>query len=263
MVAPKKIRHLSVGRVTRLVKENSLKFETLSVKKASISINNDGKSNSVRGSFKIRRDSVIQVTAQKLAIPVGKLEVNADSFRVVYYPSQENIYGSIDYISGIIGMDIDFNVLQAILTDQIFSFRQDARERNFRDYACEIENGLYKITSMRDRKLSRITKNEDRRERYRSRMDEGHLIKQNIYVDPDKLVVTKMTLDDIDLKRKVILEFSKFEKVDNQWFPSLITMYFKGEKNIELTVDLSKISLNDERNFGFTVTPKYKKKILQ
>jgi hypothetical protein len=116
---------------------------------------------------------------------------------------------------------------------------------------------------MRDRKLSRITKNEDRLVRYRSRMDEGHLMKQNIYVDPDKFVISKMTLDDIDLNRKVILEFSKFEKVDNQWFPSYITMNFKGDKNIELTIDLSKISLNDEQNFGFTVTPKYKKKILQ
>lgn len=262
VVAPKRIKHLSVGRVTRLVKDNSLKFETLTVKKVSISLDNNGKTHSLRGAFKIRRDSIIQVSAQKLAIPVGKLEMDTDSFRVVDFMDQENIYGSIDYISGLLGLDIDFNVVQSILTDQIFSVRQDSKDRNFRDFACEIENGLYRITSIRDRKLSRITKNEDRLERYRNRKEDGHLVKQDIFVDPDMFVVRKMTLDDMDFNRKVSFEFSKFEKVDNQWFPSLINMSFKGDKNIELSIDLSKISLNDERSFGFSTAPKYKKKFL-
>lgn len=263
VVAPKKIKHLSVGRVIRTVKDNSLKYETLSVKKVSLSININGKSSSLKGSFKIRRDSIIQISAQKLAIPVGKLEVDADSFRIVYYLDQQNIYGSIDYISGLLGLEIDFNVLQSILTDQIFSFRQDSRERKFRDFACGIEDDLYKITSMRDRKLSRITKNEDRFERYRNRLEDGHLIKQDIYIDPDSFVVRKMILDDVDFNRTLKFEFSKFEKVSNQWFPGMIHMNYNGEKNIELTIDLSKTSLNDERNFGFSIAPKYKKKLLE
>jgi len=263
VVAPKKIKHLSIGKVTRLAKDNSLKFETLAVKKVSITINNNGKSTSVRGSFKIRRDSIIQVTAQKLAIPVGKLEMDADSFRIVYFLNQENIYGSIDYISELLGIDVDFNVVQSILTDRIFSVRQDSRERNFRDFACGIEDGLYKITSIRDRKLSRITKNEDRLDRYRKRKEDGHLVKQDIYVDPDSFVVRKMVLNDMDFNRSVQFEYSKFEKVDNQWFPGAIEMKFKGEKHIDLSIELSKVSLNDERNFGFSVAQKYKKKYLE
>jgi Domain of unknown function (DUF4292) len=81
---PKRIKHYSVGKVIKLVNERSLKYETLSVKKASITFSNEGKITSVRGSYKIRRDSIIQIYAQKLAIPVGKVEVNADSFKVVY-----------------------------------------------------------------------------------------------------------------------------------------------------------------------------------
>jgi hypothetical protein len=263
VVAPKKIRHLSVGRVTRQVKENALKFETLSVKKVSIELNNNGKKTSVRGSFKIRRDSIIQVSAQKLAIPVGKIELNTDSFRIVYFLDKENIYGSIDYISELIGVDIDFNIVQAILTDQIFSIRQDSRDYKFRDFVCEIENDLYKITTIRDRKLRKLTRNEDRYERYRNRREDGHLIKQDIYVDPDSFVVRKMVLDDMDYKRIVQFDFSKFVKVDNQWFPGMINMHFKSDTNIELSIELSKISLNDGENFGFTIAPKYKKKVLE
>jgi hypothetical protein len=262
VVAPKKIRHLSVGRVTRLVRENALKFETLSVKKASIELNNNGKTSSIRGSFKIRRDSIIQVTAQKLTLPVGKLELNTDSFRIVYYLDKENIYGSIDYISDLIGLDIDFTIVQAILTDQIFSIHQDSRDNKFRDFACEIENDLYKITTIRDRKLRKLTRNEDRLERYRNRKEDGHLIKQDIYVDPDSFVVRKMIVDDMDFNRVVELDFSNFEKVNNQWFPSMINMHFQSDKTIDLSLDLSRISLDDEKNFEFPIAPKYKKKVL-
>jgi hypothetical protein len=262
VVAPKKIRHLSVGRVTRLVRENALKFETLSVKKASIELNNNGKTSSIRGSFKIRRDSIIQVTAQKLTLPVGKLELNTDSFRIVYYLDKENIYGSIDYISDLIGLDIDFTIVQAILTDQIFSIHQDSRDNKFRDFACEIEDDLYKITTIRDRKLRKLTRNEDRLERYRNRKEVGHLIKQDIYVDPDSFVVRKMIVDDMDFNRVVELDYSNFEKVNNQWFPSMINMHFQSDKTIDLSLDLSRISLDDEKNFEFPIAPKYKKKVL-
>ena len=263
VVAPKKVKHLSVGKVTRLAKDNALKFETVSVKKVSITLNNNGKSSSVKGSFKIRRDSIIQVYAQKLAIPVGKLEIDPDSFRIAYNLEQENIYGSIDYISDLLGMDIDFNVVQSILTDQIFSFKQDSRDRKFRDFACEIEDDMYKITTMRDRKLRKLSKNEDRYERYRNRKEDGHMIRQDIYIDPDSFVVRKVILDDMDYKRVVKFAFANFEKVDNQWYPTIIHMNYIGEKKLDLSIELSKISLNDEKNFGFTLAPKYKKKILQ
>jgi hypothetical protein len=263
VVAPKKIRHLSVGRVTRLVREKALRFETLSAKKVSVELNNNGKTSSIRGSLKIRRDSIIQITAQKLSIPVGKLELNPDSFRIVYYLDKENIFGSVDYISNLLGIDIDFNAIQSILTDQIFSIRQDSRENKFRDFACEIENDLYKITTIRDRKMRKLTRNEDRFERYLNRKEDAALIKQDIYVDPDSFVVRKLVLDDLENKRRIQFEFSKFEKVSNQWFPSMIDMDFRSDKNIHLSMDLSRISLNDEQNFGFTVAPKYKKRVLE
>jgi hypothetical protein len=261
-VAPKKIRRLSVGRVTKLVKENALNTKTLSVKKANLSVNNNGKSVSVRGYYKIRKDSVIQISAQKLTIPVGKMEIVPDSFRIVYYLDQENILGSFDYISNMLGIDVDFNSIQSILTGQLFSFKQDSRDNNFRDFACEIENDMYKITSLRDRKLRKITKTEERLERYRNRKDENHLIKQDIYIDPDSFVVRKMVFDDMDFHRTLNFEFSQYEKVNNQWFPASINVEYTGEKTIGISMELSKISIDDDWNFNFNIPSKYKKRYL-
>ena len=262
VTTPKRIKHYSVGKVIKMTNEKSLKYETLSVKKVVVSLSEDGKTTSARGSYKIRRDSIIQLYAQKLAIPIGKMEVNIDSFKMVYFLDQELFVGKNNYLSKLLGMDFDFGVLQALLSNKMFSFRQDPKDKDFKDFSCDIEDDMYKITSIRDRKLRKLNKNEDKLERYRNRLDEGHVIKQDIYIDPDSFVVKRMVFNDLDNNRRANIEFLKYEKVKDQWFPGLIKMQLTGEKQIELSVELSKISLNDETNFGFSVSPKYKRKLL-
>ena len=262
-VQPKRIKHFSVGKVIKLVNDKSLKFETLSVKKAGITFSNEGKVTSVRGSYKIKRDSVIQIYAQKLAIPIGKIEVNTDSFKVVYFIDQHLFFGKNNYLSKLLGIDVDFGVLQALLSNKLFSFRQDSKDKDFKDFVCEIEDNMYKITSIRDRKLKRFNKNEEKLERYRNRLDIGHLIKQDIYIDPDSFVVKKMVFNDLDTNNGVKLEFSKYEKVMEQWFPGLMEISLTGQKKIELSIELSKVSIDDEKSFGFSFSTKYKKQLIE
>ena len=263
IAAPKKIKRYSVGKVIKMTNENSLKYETLSVKKVAVSLTIDGNTTSVRGSYKIRRDSIIQLYAQKMAIPVGKMEVNVDSFRMVYFLDQELFVGKNNYLSKLLGMDVDFGVLQALLSNKMFSFRQDPRDKDFKEFSCDIEDEMYKISSIRDRKIRKFSKNEDKLERYRNRMDEGHVIKQDIYIDPDSFVVRRMAFNDLENNKGLKLEFSNYEKVMDQWFPGSIKMQVTGEKQLELSIELSKISLNDETNFGFSVSPKYKRKLIE
>jgi len=263
IAAPKKIKRYSVGKVIKMTNENSLKYETLSVKKVAVSLTIDGNTTSVRGSYKIRRDSIIQLYAQKMAIPVGKMEVNVDSFRMVYFLDQELFVGKNSYLSKLMGMDVDFGVLQALLSNKMFSFRQDPRDKDFKEFSCDIEDEMYKISSIRDRKIRKFSKNEDKLERYRNRMDEGHVIKQDIYIDPDSFVVRRMAFNDLENNKGLKLEFSDYEKVMDQWFPGSIKIQVTGEKQLELSIELSKISLNDETNFGFSVSPKYKRKLIE
>jgi len=263
ITAPKRIKRYSVGKVIKMTNENSLKFETLSVKKVVASLNNEGNTTSVRGSYKIRRDSIIQLYAQKMAIPVGKMEVNVDSFRMVYFLDQELFVGKNNYLSKLLGMDVDFGVFQALLSNKMFSFRQDSRDKDFKEFSCDIEDEMYKISSIRDRRIKRFNKNEEKLDRYRNRSDEGHVIKQDIYIDPDSFVVRRMVFKDLENNKGLKLEFSNYEKVMDQWFPGSIKMQVTGEKQLELSIELSKISLNDETNFGFSVSPKYKRKLIE
>lgn len=263
VVVPKRIKKFSVGKVIKLTNEQALNFETLSVKKVTLAYSNDNKTTSLRGSYKIRRDSIIQLYAQKLSIPLAKLQVNTDSFTMVNFLEQEVLTGENNYLNNLLDLDIDFNVLQALLSNKMFSFNQEPRDNDFKDYYCEIENDMYKISSIRDRKLRKFSRNEDKLDRYRQRMEEGHVIKQDIYIDPDSFVVRRMIFNDLDNNKGIVLDISKYEKVMDQWFPGKLEMRVTGDTKTELTVELSRVSLNDERNFEFSVPSKYKKKLIE
>lgn len=258
VVIEKKVKPISVKRVVRMVSENELKYNTLSVKKVNLTINNDGNINSIKGLYKIKKDSVIQVSAQKLTIPVGKLEIDKDSFRVVNHWDKIVMSESIQKIQDLIGNDIDYQIIQSILSNHIQSIKQDPKENQFKDYVLVIEENMYKISSIRERRFKKYAGNEDRLERFKQRNDEQHLVKQDIFIDPDIFVVRKVVYHDVNSGRVVTIEFSEFKALDLKWFPSKIHVSMSGSKKLDLQVELSKVSIDDENDFSFSIPSKYK-----
>jgi len=263
VVIEKKVRAISVRRAVKLVNDNEVKFNTLSVKRVSLTINNDGDVNSIRGQYKIRKDSVIQVSAQKLAIPVGKLEINQDSFKVVYHMGKMVVIESLQKISEYIDYDIDFQTIQSILSNHLQSIRQDQKENHFKDYVLDIEENMYKISSIRERRFRKFVSNDEKLERFKQRKDEEHFVKQDIFIDPDIFVVRKVVFNDIDSGRIVTIIFSEFKALGEKWFPGNIHITLSGGKPMDLTIELSRVSLDDEADFGFSIPSKYKREVLK
>jgi hypothetical protein len=258
----RKIRHMSCGRILKNVSVNEPSYENMSVKRVSVSVEAQGKSHSFRASYRIKRDSVIQINAQKATIPVGKLEITPDTFRAVYYIDKEYYEGALNYLSKRLGMDIGFDMFEAIFTNQLFSFRNDPKDRDFRDFHCVIDDGMYRISSMKDRKLRKVIRKEEKLERYRNRFDEEHLIRQDIYVDPNRFVIRKLVFNDIDYNRTMSLDFSHFEMIDGRWFPEEIRLNYTGKENYEVKVKLSRISFDQPESFNFRIPSKYKQILL-
>ena len=264
VVIEKKIKMISVRRVVRMMNENELRYNTLSVKKVNLTINNDGNVNSIKGFYKIRRDSIIQASAQKLTFPVGKLEIDPDSFRVVYHIGKIVMSGLIQKIGELVGYDIDYQVLQSILSNHLQAIKPDAtKENQFKDYVLVIEDNMYKISSIKERRFKKFTTNDQKFERFKQRKDEQHLVKQDIYIDPDIFVVRKLVFSDIDSGRIVTIEFSEFRALGDKWFPGKIHVALLGKEKLDLQVELSKVSIDDETDFGFSIPSKYKRQDLE
>lgn len=258
IVIEKKIRPIGIKRLVRVVTGNELKYRTLSVKKVSLTIDNNGKVHSVRGFYRIKRDSIIQVSAQTLIIPVGKLELGTDSFKIVNHLDKQVMKGTIQKIAETIGYDIDFQTIQSILSNHMQSLKQELKENQFKDYVLVVENNMYKISSIRDRRFRKFAANEVKLERFKQRKDEQHLVKQDIFVDPDIFVVRKEIYHDIDTDRIITIEFSEFKAIGTKWFPGMIHLTVSGKEKLDIQVELSKVSIDDENDFGFSIPSKYK-----
>lgn len=259
----RKLKPISVRRAVRMVNENEIKFNTLSVKKLGLTINIGGNTNSIHGWYKIKRDSVIQISVQNLFIPVGKMEIRNDSFRVVNHIGKVNLTESIQNICDFIGYDIDFPMIQAILSDRLQPLRPDQAENQFRDYVISIEENMYKISSIRDRRFKKLTFSDQKAERFKNRKDEQHLVKLDIFIDPDLFVVRKIVLHDLDSSSIYTIEFSDFKDLVSKWFPGNIHIFANGPKVLDLKVELSKVSINDENDFNFSVPSKYRRGALK
>ncbi len=261
VVIERKLKPVSVRRVVRLVGENELKYNTLSVKKVHLSINNDGDIHSVTGLYRIKKDSIIQVKAQKL-VPLGGLEIDRDSFRVVKHIGSAFILGTIQNINDLAGTDVDFQTIQAILSNHIQSIKQDQKDNPFRDYTIAIEKNMYKISSIRERKFRKYSNNENRFERFKQRNEEEHLVKHDIFIDPDIFVVRRIVFNDLNTGISVTIEFSDFKELGIKWFPGTIHVSVSGKKKLEVKVELSKVSIDDETDFSFNIPSTYKREDL-
>lgn len=263
VVIERKLKPVSVRRAVRLVSEKELVYHTLSVKKVRLTINNDGDTHSITGLFRIKKDSIIQVKAQKLTVPIGNLEIDRDSFRVVKHIGSAVILGAIQNINDLAGTDVDFQTIQSILSNHIQSIKQDQRDNPFKDYTMDIEENMYKISSIRERKFRKYSNNENRFERFKQRNEEEHLVKHDIFIDPDIFVVRRVVFNDLNTGIAVTIEFSDFKELGSKWFPGTINLSVSGKKKMEVQVELSKVSIDDETDFSFTIPPKYKREDLQ
>ena len=263
VVIEKKVKPITVRRVVRLVSDNELKFNTLSIKKVSLTYNNNGEENSFRGMVKIRKDSILQISAQKLAIPLGKMEVGIDSFRVVQHIGKKVMTGLIQEIGDLFGYDIDYQIIESIFSNHLQSIKTDQKENPFRDYVMVIEENMYKISSIRERRFRKFVNNGDKLERFKQRKDEQYLVKQDIFIDPDLFVVRKELFHDIDSGRIITIEYSEFKAIGNNWFPANLHISVSGKEKLDIQAELSRVSINDERDFGFSVPSRYKKVALK
>ena len=263
VVIEKKVKPITVRHVVRLVSDNELKFNTLSIKKVSLTFNSNGEEKSFRGMFKIRKDSILQISAQKLAIPLGKMEIGTDSFRVVQHIGKKVMTGLIQEIGDLFGYDMDYQIIESIFSNHLQSIKTDQKENPFRDYVMVIEENMYKISSIRERRFRKFVNNGDKLERFKQRKDEQYLVKQDIFIDPDLFVVRKELFHDIDSGRIITIEYSEFKAIGNNWFPANLHISVSGKEKLDIQAELSRVSVNDERDFGFSVPSRYKKVALK
>ncbi len=253
---------ITTNKLIRNLENNAFEYKTLDIKRISCQYEDNKNKASFRATLQSVFNKSILLSFSKMNIPVGKLLLTRDSVKFVNYINNTYFLDDYSYLSQVLNMDLDFETVHSILTNNAFSFRDEKRDNEFKEFTSYIDSGLYVLQSVKDRKLEKITRKgkERKASRYLKKQDEEVFILQKLFIDPGDFRIRKITLEDNTNKRAAVITFSDFTDVDNQRFPGAIDMDLSNpEETLKLRIKLGKFELNQgDKDLNIKIPEKFK-----
>jgi len=251
---------ISASKLIRNIENNAFEYKHLSIKKISCQFDDGKTKTSFKASIFAEKDKRIIVMLSKLNIPVGRIWLTPDSVKFINYLENNYFIDDYSYLSSVLGMDLDFQTIHAIISNNVFSLRDEKRDKDNNEYEVKIDSGLYVLESvqkLKERKVSQRT-GERKAARKPKKILTDASVRQSIFVDPDTYKLRKIKLDDAANSRKLNIEFSDFVPVEKQIYPGEIFLHFVSpESLIQMRVKLSGFSMEGEKDIRFKVPEKF------
>ncbi|WP_372774554.1 DUF4292 domain-containing protein [Mangrovibacterium sp.] len=260
IVSYEKLKPISTNRLIKNVEENAFQYEGLDIKRIACVYETPDSKTSFRATLSSRVDDFIQVSISKLNLPVARVLLTPDSVKMINYLQKTYFIGDYSYLEKAVGAAIDFQTVQSIISNDVFSYRNDEKDKDYKEFVSYSDSGVYVLQSLKNRKLDKINRKgkEDKVERYLKKLDEESFIVQYLFVDPKTFKIKQVVMDDVSEERKVAVRFDDFAPVENQLYPESIDIRFTSQdSDMKMKIKLSKFSLNPDTDLNFKIPEKY------
>ncbi|HKM94793.1 MAG TPA: DUF4292 domain-containing protein [Prolixibacteraceae bacterium] len=249
---------MSTNKIIRKIERGAPSFKSYESNRISISYTDkEGRSN-FSGQFKIDHDNRIIFTLRKLSIPVGRALITPDSVVFVNYFDKNYIRDNISSLQQAFGIDIDYYMLQALLTGDIgLLFNNPMFDKELESL---IDDNQYRIDSKLNARIDKaISKGNERKlNRYMKRMNDSEFTSYSAWIDPRQFVIRKLTFNDIKNELQLAVHYDNYKLIDKSLFPQNIEIvYVTPIQNMKLEIKLSKAAVNKEKDFSFNIPEKF------
>jgi outer membrane lipoprotein-sorting protein len=249
---------ISTSKLIRNIENNTFEYDYLAIKKISCQFDNGKTSTSFKASILAEKDKQITVMLTKLNIPVGRLWLTPDSVKFINYLEKSYFIDDYSYLSSWLDMDLDFNTVNAIISNNVFSLRNEKKDNQ--EYETRIDSGMYvleSITQLKAKKANQrtIAKKPARKPK---KLITDSPIRQSIYVDPETYKLRKIKMEDAANSRHLNIDFSDFTPIEKQLYPGEISLHFVNPDSfIQLRIKFGGFSTEKENELKFKVPEKY------
>lgn len=252
------VKPMGTNRLLKKIEENAFDYDYLTIKRINCQFASTQSKASFRINLKAKKDEKILVSISKLNIPVGRVLLTPDSVIYVNYIDHNYFIDDYSFISDFLNMDVDFNTVQSIITNNAFSYRNDPRD-DFKTFDSFVENGQYVLQSEKNRKVYKMENgNPQKIERRLKRLDAEALILQKMYFDPDSYSLTRLDIQDKTNNRNIRMNFDDFTEVDKHEYPESIDMEFlSAVEEIKMKIRLNGFSTDKVNSFSIKIPEKY------
>ncbi len=222
--------------------ENQIDFDWFTAR-ASITYINDKNKTDFRAQLRIQKDSVIWVSFfPALGLEVARLLITVDSIKFMNRLDRVYFEGDYQLLNTFLQTTIDFDMIQALLIGNDFSFYEN------NSFRASIDAMEYRLSTTGRTKIKRDL-----------RQDETQSIFiQNIWLNPDNFKITRVNLREMGEENKRLqAEYRHFVAADNKLFPSHISFDLQADKKIKLEIDFSRMEFNAKQSFPFRIPDRF------
>ncbi len=254
------VKPMSTNKLIRNIESNVFDYKHLSIKKINCQFDNGKTKTSFKASIFAEKNKQIVVMLSKLNIPVGRLWLTPDSVKFINYIEKNYFLDDYSYLSSMLDMDIDFETVNAIISNNIFAFGDQKATREIRDYEAKIDSGMYVLESEKNFKARKENPrmSERRQARKARKIVPDSPVKQSIYVDPETFKLRKIKLVDAANSRNLNIDFSDFVPVEKQLYPGEMSLDFKGPDSfMQLRIKFAGFSTEGENDIRFRIPERY------
>ena len=223
------------------LEKNQFQYQWLSAK-ISTTIKTPKATNTVAVRIRMQKDSAIWISlSPALGIEVVRAYITRDSLIFLDRINERYFKGDFNYVNQLINSNLDFEMLQAMLTGNNFTFYEiDKFEtRNDRD--------RYVLSTIGRRKLKKEFKGQD----------SLNIILQDIFLSSQTWKIEEMKLRDLNSNRKLDAVYSNFIPIAEQSFPADVLFNFRAKDNIEAKLTYSKVEIDVPQTFPANIPSKY------
>ena len=242
-IIKKPIKEEGVDYVFNMLKKHEFTFQRLNAKFAA-SVNIDKKKSSLSGQIRIQHDSLIWVSiTPALGLEAARILISLDS--VLFINRIDNTYMRTDFtfINNNLNSGFDFDLLQALLLGNDLSFYENDK------FKVNVEDLKYHLFTVGRRKLRKFIRNQAEKQK---------VLIQSIWVDPETGKIVRLNTKELGKENKKLeVDYSNFQTLNGQTFPTHLEVKIDADKHITISVDFSKFKLDEPMTFPFTIPGKY------
>ena len=230
--------------LSKLIKENELKYNWLFAK-ADVEVNIDGEDHNLDIRVKAKKDSAIWISIQAVGlIDIAKLLITKDSVKMVIYVKKQYFNGDFNYINQLLNADLDFDLIQAALIGNSADFDEDDAKMK---PVIDRENCNYLLSTVRKRKLRRLTSGQDSLKRSL----------QTMRLNPENFKIISNNFEDVSTNRSFHAKYDKFLAPDSVFAPHNVNIEIKAEKKINLKISYVRIEINQPQKLTLNIPKNY------